>query len=79
MVSRPQPVHRDRRAFIGAGLSLSAGFQAGCQSAPPRQPSSPIYVVDTLLARNVDESVIRAVCFGNYARCLRQAMVRRRV
>lgn len=34
-------------------------------------------VVDALLARGVDEKTVRAVCAGNYARCLRGAMARR--
>ncbi|MFO1198777.1 MAG: membrane dipeptidase [Burkholderiaceae bacterium] len=34
-------------------------------------------VVDALLARRVDERTVRAVCAGNYARCLRGAMARR--
>lgn len=34
-------------------------------------------VADALQARRTDDATVRALCFGNYARCLRGAMMRR--
>ncbi len=41
------------------------------------EPADLRRVVDSLLARRVDDAVVDAVCFGNYARCLRAAMAQR--
>lgn len=51
------------------------GFSAK-EAQSVAEPADLRRVVDALLERNIDESVVRAICFGNYARCLKAAMSR---
>ncbi len=51
---------------------LGPGGRASVES-----PADLRTVVDALLARGTDEGTVRAICFGNYARCLRAAMAAR--